>query len=71
MKIDKNGDLIHEDYESSFQYKNRLFIIDKLDNGYLITESQFILNASAPTLKEAKIRVKNSWDQYIIKKQNS
>ena len=62
MKIDKNGRLKHEDYYSSFNYRGRLFVIDKFDDFWLITESQFLVKERGKTLNEATIKIKKTWD---------
>lgn len=63
MKIDKNGKLEHEDYTSSFTYKGRTFIVDKFDDFWLVTESQFIIKERGETLEEATLKIKKNWDK--------
>ena len=66
MKIDEEGNLIHKDFTSSFRYKGRTFIVDNLDDGYLITESQFIAKERGKDFEEVKKRIKKSWDKLEV-----
>jgi len=66
MKIDEKGNLIHEDFTSSFRYKGRTFIVDKLDDGYLITESQFLAKERGEDFEEVKNRIQKRWDKLEV-----
>lgn len=62
MKLE-NGKLIHEEYTSSFTYKDRLFIVDDCSDFWLATESQIIIKERGNTEAEAIEAVKKKWDE--------
>jgi len=62
MKLE-NGKLVHEKFTSSFNYRGRLFIVDKFDDFWLITESQFLIKERGETLEKVKDKIKKSWDE--------
>lgn len=63
MELDKKGKLIHKDFTSSFEYKGRTFIVDKIEDGYLITESQFLTKVVGHDFEEVKDRIQKKWDK--------
>ena len=62
MKIGINGEIVHEDYTSAFKYKGRIFIVDKLDDGWLISESQMLIKRRGLLLDETITKIKSEWD---------
>lgn len=66
MKIDEKGSLIHDDNPESFRYKGRTFIVDKIEDGYLITESQFLAKERGKYFEEVKNRIEKRWDKLEV-----
>ncbi|MFL1896769.1 hypothetical protein ACJRPK_13770 [Aquimarina sp. 2-A2] len=58
-----NKEIEHGNYTSSFNYKDRTFIVDKFAGYWLITESQFIIRERGETLEEATLKIKTKWDE--------
>ena len=61
--FDQAANLMQEDYTSSFNYKGRTFIVDKFEDFWLVTESQFIIKERGETLEEATSKIKTKWDE--------
>ena len=66
MKIDEQGNLVHDDNPESFRYKGRTFIVDKLNEGYLITESQFLTSERGENFSEVKNIIEKRWDKLEV-----
>tara|TARA_R110000765_G_scaffold96266_1_gene181087 strand:+ start:36733 stop:36951 length:219 start_codon:yes stop_codon:yes gene_type:complete len=66
MKTDEKGKLLHDDNPESFRYKGRTFIVDKLDDGYLITDSQFLAKERGDDFAEVKNRIEKRWDKLEV-----
>ena len=58
----ENGKLIHENYKDSFNYKGRLFIIDKGDGFYQATESQMLISSRNENREKVIEQVKIKWN---------
>ena len=68
MKLDKDGNLIHENFTKSFEYKGRTFILDEHKDFsgrpfWLASESQMLIKAYGKTEEEAVENVKEKWDE--------
>lgn len=62
MKIDNNGDLIPENYDSKFYYGGTYFVVDNHHNGWRISERNHMISEFGNNFQELKNKIKNKWD---------
>ena len=67
MKMDKEGNLIPENYDDSFRYNGTYFIIDKFDDGWLVSERNHMISLFGEDLEAVKKQVKERWDSFKSK----
>ena len=60
----KKRSIEHEDFHSVFEYHGTNFIVDKIHDGWLVTERNMMVRAKAPELEDAKEEVKRIWDEF-------
>jgi len=66
MKLGKKGNLIHDDNPEFFRYKGRIFIVDKIGDEYLITESQFLAKERGNDFEKVRDRIEKVWDKLEV-----
>lgn len=69
MNIDNNGNLIHSDYHSKFSHNGTEFIVDELEDSWLVTERNITVKSFGNTIEEAKNLAKKAWDDFKLKQQ--
>jgi len=56
---------MHKKYHEAFSYGGTMFIVDRLDDAWLITEQSFTMNYRHKDLDKAKEEIKKKWDKWI------
>ena len=62
--MDKNGDLIPENYDEKFEYGGTYFVCDNHGYGWNVSERNHMVSRFAPSLRVAKCEAMLAWKKF-------